>query len=218
MTACLTAHVSLWCPSPQRTCTSQQHMARRNAPFSLRKQPRRYTKNILKLIENPPWQISKLCYNTKAVWQRNWTWGYSSAGRALEWHSRGQRFDPAYLHQKASKSSDFGAFFFVFSPKKYSKIKPLTSCGHLLPQLCHNWKIYSFSICPGRKNAYFSVKLQGYATISPQWLCVCLDFCVPLRPLRPSCGAKFQKSLCQIQEVRKYGKKRAFSSFFLIFS
>ena len=26
--------------------------------------------------------------------------GYSSAGRALEWHSRGQRFDPAYLHQK----------------------------------------------------------------------------------------------------------------------
>ena len=37
-------------------------------------------------------------------------WGYSSAGRALEWHSRGQRFDPAYLHQKPSKSSDFGGF------------------------------------------------------------------------------------------------------------
>ena len=29
-------------------------------------------------------------------------WGYSSAGRALEWHSRGQRFDPAYLHQAKS--------------------------------------------------------------------------------------------------------------------
>ena len=28
--------------------------------------------------------------------------GYSSAGRALEWHSRGQRFDPAYLHQTDS--------------------------------------------------------------------------------------------------------------------
>ena len=26
--------------------------------------------------------------------------GYSSAGRALEWHSRGQRFDPAYLHHE----------------------------------------------------------------------------------------------------------------------
>ena len=27
-----------------------------------------------------------------------WKWGHSSAGRALEWHSRGQRFDPAWLH------------------------------------------------------------------------------------------------------------------------
>ena len=26
-------------------------------------------------------------------------------GRALEWHSRGQRFDPAYLHQKARNLS-----------------------------------------------------------------------------------------------------------------
>ena len=25
--------------------------------------------------------------------------GYSSVGRALAWHARGQRFDPAYLHQ-----------------------------------------------------------------------------------------------------------------------
>ena len=25
--------------------------------------------------------------------------GHSSVGRALEWHSRGQRFDPAWLHQ-----------------------------------------------------------------------------------------------------------------------
>src|SRR5574340_1355732 len=29
-------------------------------------------------------------------------WGYSSAGRALAWHARGQRFDPAYLHQTSS--------------------------------------------------------------------------------------------------------------------
>jgi hypothetical protein len=29
--------------------------------------------------------------------------GYSSAGRALAWHARGQRFDPAYLHQKSFK-------------------------------------------------------------------------------------------------------------------
>ena len=30
---------------------------------------------------------------------RNIQRGYSSAGRALAWHARGQRFDPAYLHQ-----------------------------------------------------------------------------------------------------------------------
>jgi hypothetical protein len=29
--------------------------------------------------------------------------GYSSAGRALAWHARGQRFDPAYLHQNCIK-------------------------------------------------------------------------------------------------------------------
>ncbi|CAM2189496.1 hypothetical protein PSAC2689_90088 [Paraburkholderia sacchari] len=28
--------------------------------------------------------------------------GYSSAGRALAWHARGQRFDPAYLHHQNS--------------------------------------------------------------------------------------------------------------------
>ena len=34
--------------------------------------------------------------------------GYSSAGRALEWHSRGQRFDPAYLHHRKSHRKPFG--------------------------------------------------------------------------------------------------------------
>ncbi len=35
------------------------------------------------------------------VWYIIFTvWGRSSAGRALEWHSRGQEFDPLRLHQK----------------------------------------------------------------------------------------------------------------------
>ena len=38
------------------------------------------------------------------------TWGYSSAGRALEWHSRGQRFDPAYLHQERPETARFQVF------------------------------------------------------------------------------------------------------------
>ena len=29
-------------------------------------------------------------------------WGYSSAGRALDLHSKGQEFDSPYLHQKSS--------------------------------------------------------------------------------------------------------------------
>ena len=33
------------------------------------------------------------------------TRGYSSAGRALAWHARGQRFDPAYLHQAFKASA-----------------------------------------------------------------------------------------------------------------
>ncbi len=43
------------------------------------------------------------------------------AGRALEWHSRGQRFDPAYLHHRVMKTNGFQDFFFtktVVSPQK----------------------------------------------------------------------------------------------------
>ena len=41
------------------------------------------------------------------------SWGYSSVGRAFEWHSKGQEFDSPYLHhkkgrkQKAGKGSPF---------------------------------------------------------------------------------------------------------------
>ena len=38
-----------------------------------------------------------------------------SLGRALEWHSRGQRFDPAYLHQKHSISLEIECFSILFS-------------------------------------------------------------------------------------------------------
>ena len=37
--------------------------------------------------------------------------GYSSAGRALEWHSRGQRFDPAYLHHENPVIFEITGFF-----------------------------------------------------------------------------------------------------------
>ena len=41
-------------------------------------------------------------------------WGISSAGRALAWHARGQRFDPAILHQKSTVlRRKYGAFLFT---------------------------------------------------------------------------------------------------------
>ena len=45
--------------------------------------------------------------------------GYVTAsfGRALEWHSRGQRFDPAYLHQKRSQK------WLVFARKQAISLK-----------------------------------------------------------------------------------------------
>ena len=51
------------------------------------------------------WDIdifAEVCYDNPCLW------GYSSAGRALEWHSRGQRFDPAYLHHRKSHRKPFG--------------------------------------------------------------------------------------------------------------
>ena len=41
-------------------------------------------------------------------------WGISSAGRALAWHARGQRFDPAILHQKSTVLRwKYSAFLFA---------------------------------------------------------------------------------------------------------
>ena len=41
-------------------------------------------------------------------------WGISSAGRALAWHARGQRFDPAILHQKSTVLRwKYGDFLFA---------------------------------------------------------------------------------------------------------
>ena len=62
--------------------------------------------------------------------------GYSSAGRALEWHSRGQRFDPAYLHQKAAKLSNKSLFSsenrdFSFARESVQAIHTVT-----YPQIC----------------------------------------------------------------------------------
>ena len=66
-------------------------------------------------------------------------WAYNHpVGRALEWHSRGQRFDPAYLHHLVLKTIGFQDFFFVktavlpsigavFKPPRYTSFARYTS-------------------------------------------------------------------------------------------
>ncbi len=54
--------------------------------------------------------LFKVCYSIFTVW------GRSSAGRALEWHSRGQEFDPLRLHQKTIHH--FDGSFFIFGEER----------------------------------------------------------------------------------------------------
>ncbi len=64
--------------------------------------------------------------------QRRWasfSWGRSSVGRALEWHSRGQEFDPPRLHQ-----------FYLLPPQRLR-------LGHPLRILLH-WHYVQWLIIP----------------------------------------------------------------------
>ena len=57
-------------------------------------------------------------------------WGRSSAGRALEWHSRGHRFDPDRLHQKEAENQRFPAScFFALLVKCLKYTKPAGGMG-----------------------------------------------------------------------------------------
>ncbi len=57
--------------------------------------------------------------------------GYVTAliGRALEWHSRGQRFDPAYLHQNERTSERVSVLFFKQSHYVNSEHKNRAAAG-----------------------------------------------------------------------------------------
>ena len=65
---------------------------------------------------------------TKTKYSLSSTWGYSSAGRALEWHSRGQRFDPAYLHQLERVKKDLKRPFQVFFVSQSTKMGNFQFC------------------------------------------------------------------------------------------
>ena len=66
--------------------------------------------NLKKAVDNSPFSW----YNNTRRQERHRLWGISSAGRALAWHARGQRFDPAILHQKSTVLRwKYGAFLFA---------------------------------------------------------------------------------------------------------
>ena len=57
-------------------------------------------------------------------------------GRALEWHSRGQRFDPAYLHQQQNRKANALRFCSIYgsdTPPRFPQ---------QLNQV-HNWRPFS---------------------------------------------------------------------------
>jgi hypothetical protein len=95
---------------------------------------------------------------------------------------------------------------------------PPTSCGHCCPQLCHNWffqTIQSEAVGLLCDNLHMSNILRGFATILPQWQCVCLDYGVIIRPMRPFRVIVWVKSMYQKQEAIKHLKIHANASFFL---
>ena len=76
-----------------------------------------------------------------------------SLGRALEWHSRGQRFDPAYLHQKPSISfgiDGFSIFFSLFCAGRFC----------LGQQMDNRPSQFLLSYC-GKEEVMASVKEEG---------------------------------------------------------
>ncbi len=59
--------------------------------------------------------------NIKTGCLYNIEWGYSSAGRVLDWQSRGHGFEPRYLHhQKTASEANFRSGLF-FALLKYTQ-------------------------------------------------------------------------------------------------
>ncbi len=78
-------------------------------------------------------------------------WGHSSAGRALEWHSRGQRFDPAWLHQPslAKRNEDCPA-----KPKAKPGCLPRATHGKPPSLRSFGWQASSLSTTTGALRSF----------------------------------------------------------------
>ncbi len=92
-------------------------------------------------------------------------WGYSSAGRALAWHARGQRFDPAYLHQikflRLLSSSGFAYWIFL-----HLKILPFCCVAHCTARHAR------CTVLQGLKPKLRFDLLAIAETAQPEWMCI----------------------------------------------
>ena len=92
--------------------------------------------NLKKAVDNSPFSW----YNNIRRQGRHRLWGISSAGRALAWHARGQRFDPAILHQKSTVLRlKYGAFLFAFLEVtlKISQMPDFAGAWTATPNSCY---------------------------------------------------------------------------------
>ena len=105
------------------------------------------------------------CYNTYRSVEPNRIWGYSSAGRALEWHSRGQRFDPAYLHQNHRKRLVFGGFF-VFCVVFRNGAKLCSSANWKATRV---WVAFLYTFLPKRAAKRYKMQSAPLSDRPPQY-------------------------------------------------
>ena len=92
-------------------------------------------------------------------------WGISSAGRALAWHARGQRFDPAILHQKALYFVGSMVLFFLLKPIFGGCIASPAPFSGFCRRFLYNPQTFDFT--PFSKRNVFRPFFQQAAASSP---------------------------------------------------
>ncbi len=117
-----------------------------------------------------PLSSTKSHPNDLALKKRFQMWGYSSAGRALAWHARGQRFDPAYLHHFLHPDLS-GTFYNI--PQILFLHPDLSGTFYNIPQILRKH-------CCAQKKSDIAAALFSYAVT------LCFSGCSTRKPCVPS--------------------------------